>query len=888
MIINRLFELRDEAERFRLDLEALVKKEQPVHKFKIQEHIEILREELKKSEVPENFRIAVVGTFKTGKSSFVNKLAEERLAGVETNPETAAISIFRYSEVPRVEVKLLSSAEWARMVDLYEDAPKHPEAYRVAGLYSFNEDMAKRQEKSDKPRDFQPVDIEKLTAEWLTPDGLVHVINSDNWQAKTGKQEFRKEIRRFTSSRDPLHYFVKELVIYAPVPLLKDHVELIDTPGLNDTQLYRGQLTEDLLANVDAILFLTRSGASFSQFDKEFLIRQLRKKRLKHLRLVVTQIDHTYEAAVRDAQDEDEDRPTLKQVIVKEEARLRSEINKTLDELLGETELKDEDGYYYLEQLNSLQIHFTSSHWFDDGRIEDSGIPEVKEALFDVLSENYHLTQLTEHLERTLSALRSRLREFFLERQQVMDAEFDSTKVHQSIEKLEGDLAIKLESFKKSLAELEKAHRNDQNALNELIQANIARMQLLAREVLSAYEKSDVSRHWKTKRHGYWGFLNDLGGRVADRVFPILESSLKRKIRPFGDFLDLSAAALDKLQADIVSLEAESAVAGLPKIEFGEAKTRFMSSFVDQVSEQVNSEKDSIIEVLEEFASTELKAKLSGAREEVYDVRGKGTTFLQNSVVSDFYGDISNTLSQALNDFLNKRLTVFGDSLVSNAESLFPKLKAAIELQLATRKQAIEDQLHLQSSEARKQMEQFFEQALAVLDGQHLAGESAVKIKKDSPDEIELVIPEDATGYSYDSLFSPYLADAEYIEIKEPYLRLRYQLDNLQRFCELITRLGKIKSIELTTASLDGEEKDQSDSRLEDISRLLKKYDITMNWKRDPALHHREMKTNDGWLILCDRGLDIFKKPESWNDFGHFDQALRLCKLTKIHVRRVL
>ena len=134
MIINQFFEVRDQVERLRLDLTELLKKEQPAYRSRLKEEVDLLKESLDKSKVPELFRIAIVGTFKTGKSSFVNRLAEERLAGVETNPETAAISVFRYAETPRAEVDLISHEEWQRMEDLYEDAPKHPEAYRVAGL----------------------------------------------------------------------------------------------------------------------------------------------------------------------------------------------------------------------------------------------------------------------------------------------------------------------------------------------------------------------------------------------------------------------------------------------------------------------------------------------------------------------------------------------------------------------------------------------------------------------------------------------------------------------------------------------------------------------------------------------------------------------------------
>ena len=107
MIISKFFEVRDQTERFRLDLMALLDQEQHSYRGRLQDEIDLLKQSLDKSEVPELFRIAVVGTFKTGKSSFVNKLAEERLAGVETNPETAAISIFRYAE-PLYTTKIIT------------------------------------------------------------------------------------------------------------------------------------------------------------------------------------------------------------------------------------------------------------------------------------------------------------------------------------------------------------------------------------------------------------------------------------------------------------------------------------------------------------------------------------------------------------------------------------------------------------------------------------------------------------------------------------------------------------------------------------------------------------------------------------------------------------
>lgn len=888
MIIERLFTVRDQAERLRLDLSALVEKEQNGYRGKLREEIELIREELDKSKIPENFRIAVVGTFKTGKSSFVNKLAEERLAGVETNPETAAITIFRYAETTKAEVSFISSDDWLKMEELYEENPKHPEAYRVAGLRTFNDEMGKRKDKEGKPIAFDSINPDDLIKKWLKPEGYKHEIISKDWNTKEGKQNFRKEIRQFTSSRNPLHYFVKELIVYAPVKLLRDHVELIDTPGLNDTQLYRGQLTEDLLSEVDAILFLTRSGASFSQYDKEFIVRQLRKKRLRHLRLIVTQVDTTFENACRDAREEDEEQPTFAKVMEKEEARLRSEIRQTLNELLDDSGLKEEDGFYYIEQLDALKIHFTSARWFDDGEIEKSGIPAVKDALFEVLSENYHLQQLVEHLERTIEAIKARLKSFFNERRSVLEADFDPKKVEASMAHIEKKLLSHLDSFELTMKSLNEAHDKQQEALQELMDANIARMQLMSRAVLTEFEKSDIGKHWKSRRYGHWGDIKKpLGEKVADKVFPVMESSLNQKIKPFTDFLYLASESLDGLKSGIEKLETESAIQSLPKIEFSEAKERFMSSYIADITESMENEKDAIIEVLEEFATGKLERDLTEAKSDVKEVKGKGTTKNQDEIVASFYNNTANSLTDALSIFLQERMNAFTRLLSSNASSLYPKLRASVQSKLNTRKQLIQEHLTLQTGEAKKRIEDYLDEGLALLNNQSSSRVVSLVISEEELIEREYQINDDDMGYSYESLFGAYIARAKRIDIKEPYLKLRYQLDNFNRLCSLIAQIGNISVIELITAQLEGDDKDLSDSYLEDVKRRLEEdFSITLNWKRNPSLHEREIRTDNGWIILSDRGLDIYKKTDSRNEFGYFDLGLRKCKQTKIHIRK--
>lgn len=233
------------------------------------------------------------------------------MAGVDTNPETAAISIFRYDTQARAQVELVTKEEWDRLATDHADDPKNPEVKRYDSLISFNERPPKK-DKDGKQISRGKIDLEALVRWWVHPGGQVHAIPSQNWETKQGKKAFLAELRKFTSSQEPLHYVVNRLTIYAPIPILRDQIEIIDTPGLDDMELFRVLLTEDIVKDVDAILFLTVSGASYSQSDKDFIVRQLRWKKIKHLQLIVTKCDETYENAVRDARENDDEPPTFR------------------------------------------------------------------------------------------------------------------------------------------------------------------------------------------------------------------------------------------------------------------------------------------------------------------------------------------------------------------------------------------------------------------------------------------------------------------------------------------------------------------------------------------------------------------------------------------------
>ena len=149
-------------------------------------------------------------------------------------------------------------------------------------------------------------------------------------------------------------------------------------------------------------------------------------------------------------------------------------------------------------------------------------------------------------------------------------------------------------------------------------------------------------------------------------------------------------------------------------------------------------------------------------------------------------------------------------------------------------------------------------------------------------------ISEGTTGYTYERILRPYIDTALKIEVEDPFIRLPHQVDNFARFCALAVRLGKVTEIKLTTGLQPGEPTDEVDSRLETLRRDLRSRNIAFTWNRNPNLHDREIRFDNGWVVKIGRGLDIYNKPESWVSVEAADFTLRRCRQTKVDVFRTV
>ncbi|XP_073906445.1 MIT domain-containing protein 1 isoform X2 [Castor canadensis] len=127
----------------------------------------------------------------------------------------------------------------------------------------------------------------------------------------------------------------------------------------------------------------------------------------------------------------------------------------------------------------------------------------------------------------------------------------------------------------------------------------------------------------------------------------------------------------------------------------------------------------------------------------------------------------------------------------------------------------------------------------------------------------QIKIEENATGFSYESLFKEYFNETvTEVWIEDPYIRQIHQLYNFLRFCEMLVKNPcKVKTIHLLTSLDEGSGREQR-SGLDEIKESLKSHGVLLEVEYSSSIHDREIRLSNGWMIKIGRGLDYFKKPQ--------------------------
>lgn len=177
----------------------------------------------------DDFHLVIVGEFSRGKSTFVNALLGKRILPASKNPTTAIISKIIYGEKP---------------------------AFRI-------------HYKNGKP----PLSMEESAFKKLTappePDesDIVSVQEFSEKQKKINEIDFAE--------------------ISYPLPFCKDKVEVVDTPGTNDLNVGRMEITYGYLNQADAVILLLAAYQPLSSSEAQFLKERILGNQIQDIFFVI-------------------------------------------------------------------------------------------------------------------------------------------------------------------------------------------------------------------------------------------------------------------------------------------------------------------------------------------------------------------------------------------------------------------------------------------------------------------------------------------------------------------------------------------------------------------------------------------------------------------------
>lgn len=115
-------------------------------------------------------------------------------------------------------------------------------------------------------------------------------------QFKDGRSEERSvaELQEFGTKEDAekeaVARTVREIQVYYPSVFCKNHIEVLDTPGMNDTEEMM-EVTLGLLGEVDAVIFVVSVTSPLSMSEGELLLTLIGQPSIRHVIFAVTHID---------------------------------------------------------------------------------------------------------------------------------------------------------------------------------------------------------------------------------------------------------------------------------------------------------------------------------------------------------------------------------------------------------------------------------------------------------------------------------------------------------------------------------------------------------------------------------------------------------------------
>ncbi|MCU0545248.1 MAG: dynamin family protein [Oscillatoriaceae cyanobacterium Prado104] len=338
------------------------------------------------------FRLLVLGDMKRGKSTFLNALIGERLLPSDVNPCTALLTVLRYGSEKKVTV--------------YFKKDRQPEQI------SFEE--FKQQ----------------------------YTIDPD-----TAKQLEIEQQEAFPN--------VSHAVVEYPLPLLEKGIEIVDSPGLNDTEA-RNEISLNYINNCHAILFVFRASQPCTLAERRYLENYIKGRGLTVF-FLINGWDEISEGAI-DPEDAAE--------IAESEEKLRKVFRTNIGEYC-QVDGQDiySDRVFEISSLRALRLRLKDKN----ANLDGTGFSEFVRALDTFLTQERAVAQMRQ--ARTLArSICSRVREAIERRipllekdvnelkQRIASVEPEFEKLHEIRDRFQEEIQIVRDRKAKSVADSCKAY----------------------------------------------------------------------------------------------------------------------------------------------------------------------------------------------------------------------------------------------------------------------------------------------------------------------------------------------------------------------------------------------------------------------------------------------
>lgn len=252
--------------------------------------------------------IGIVGQVKAGKSSFLNSLffGSEDVLPKAATPMTAALTKIRYSENISAKVHFFTLSDFETVEKGARECKRAIENERK----KINEELKKKGKSESKLTDMQLLGMVELSDsvksfyeifenfkknEGELRNKLLNSEENDNFEILEGIDSIdalKNRLEDYVGVNGKYMPIVKYIEIFLNIEAIKDF-DIVDTPGLNDPVLSRGQLTRNFLGKCDVVFLSSASSQFFDSQDISLFSEQLPKEGIKEVKVIGSKFDNS-------------------------------------------------------------------------------------------------------------------------------------------------------------------------------------------------------------------------------------------------------------------------------------------------------------------------------------------------------------------------------------------------------------------------------------------------------------------------------------------------------------------------------------------------------------------------------------------------------------------